>query len=122
MSPLALHHDHAHRQTSPASRHFGYGVRVRPEFRRGDRGPSFQSGCRDTYHNGSGDEVVAVAPARALSWHQVELPQGVSTSSTRLRAVLEGLLEERLLDDAENLHFALEPTIDPGLPFWVAVC
>lgn len=74
------------------------------------------------HHNGSGDEVVAVAPARALSWHQVELPQGVSTSSTRLRAVLEGLLEERLLDDAENLHFALEPTIDPGLPFWVAVC
>lgn len=74
------------------------------------------------HHNGSGDEVVAVVPARALSWHQVELPQGVSTNSTRLRAVLEGLLEERLLDDAENLHFALEPVADPGLPFWVAVC
>ena len=74
------------------------------------------------HHNGSGDEVVAVVPARALSWHQTELPQGVSTTSTRLRAVLEGLLEERLLDDAENLHFALEPEVDPGLPFWVAVC
>ena len=54
------------------------------------------------HHNGSGDEVVAVVPARALSWHQAELPQGVSTTSTRLRAVLEGLLEERLLDEAEK--------------------
>ena len=74
------------------------------------------------HHNGSGDEVVAVVPARALSWHQAELPQGVSTSSTRLRAVMEGLLEERLLDDADTLHFALEPVADQGLPFWVAVC
>ncbi|MEY4883549.1 MAG: putative ral secretion pathway protein component of type secretion system [Pseudomonadota bacterium] len=74
------------------------------------------------HHNGSGDDVVAVVPARALSWHQVELPQGVSPASPRLRAVLEGLLEERLLDEPDTLHFALEPVSDQGLPFWVAVC
>jgi general secretion pathway protein L len=73
-------------------------------------------------NQGAGDEVVAVVPARALSWHTVQLPQGISMNSPRLRPVLIGLLEEHLLDDADNLHFALEPITDPALPFWVAVC
>ncbi|MES2973842.1 MAG: type II secretion system protein GspL [Pseudomonadota bacterium] len=69
-----------------------------------------------------GGEVVAVVPARALSWHQVELPKGSTGSATRLRAVLEGVLEERLLDEPESLHFAVEPGARPGVPAWVAVC
>eukprot|EP01034_Spumella_vulgaris_P002238 gene2238-2913_t len=57
---------------------------------------------------GAGAEVVAVVPAQALSWHQVELPKGTSAASPRLRAVLEGLLEDRLLDEPGDLHFALQ--------------
>lgn len=72
--------------------------------------------------SGAGAEVVAVVPARALSWHQVELPKGLSAASPRLRAVLEGLLEDRLLDEPADLHFALQPQARPGGPVWVAVC
>ncbi len=71
---------------------------------------------------GAGAEVVAVVPARALSWHQVELPKGTSAASPRLRAVLEGLLEDRLLDEPGDLHFALQPHAKPGSPVWVAAC
>ena len=67
-------------------------------------------------------EVVAVVPARALSWQRVTLPPGISLQSPRLRAVLEGLLEERLLDDPAQLHFALQPGARPGTPVWVAIC
>jgi general secretion pathway protein L len=70
---------------------------------------------------GAGSEVVAIAPAAALSWHRVDLPQGTGPRSPKLRAVLEGLLEERLLDDPEALHFALEPK-PAGGSAWVAVC
>ncbi|MBY0455501.1 MAG: general secretion pathway protein GspL [Burkholderiaceae bacterium] len=67
-------------------------------------------------------EVVAVVPARALSWQRVQLPHGVGNQSPRLRAVLEGLLEERLLDEPAQLHFALAPDARPGNSVWVAVC
>ncbi|WP_027994417.1 type II secretion system protein GspL [Simplicispira psychrophila] len=67
-------------------------------------------------------ETVAVVPARALSWQRVQLPQGVGRQSPRLRAVLEGLLEERLLDDPAQLHFALPPDARPGSAVWVAIC
>lgn len=71
---------------------------------------------------GAGAQTVAVVPAAALSWHRVELPKGVGAGSTRLRAVLEGQLEEQLLDEPEALHFALDPQPRPGAPVWVAVC
>lgn len=67
-------------------------------------------------------ETVALVPAQALSWQRVSLPQGVGLASPRLRAVLEGLLEERLLDDPAQLHFALEPQARSGTAIWVAVC
>ncbi|MES2939258.1 MAG: type II secretion system protein GspL [Pseudomonadota bacterium] len=70
---------------------------------------------------GAAAEVVAVVPAQALSWHRVELPKGVAAGSPKLRGVLEGLLEEQLLDDPEALHFALGPPA-AGEPQWVAVC
>ena len=71
-----------------------------------------------------GAEVVAVVPLSALSWHSVALPGGLSATSPRLRAVLGGLLEDRLLDDEEHLHFAVSPSIAsaPGGNTWVAVC
>ena len=74
-------------------------------------------------------EVVAVVPAQALSWHSVQLPRGTlsknflsESSSPRLRAILDGLLEERLLDDPAQLHFALAPSARDDAPVWVAVC
>ncbi len=70
---------------------------------------------------GAGAEVVAVVPVRALSWHRVELPQGITAGSPRLRGVLEGLLEEQLLDDPESLHFAVQPDSVSGA-VWVASC
>ncbi|MBS0508004.1 MAG: general secretion pathway protein GspL [Proteobacteria bacterium] len=71
---------------------------------------------------GRAGEVVAVVPVRALSWQRVTLPQGALGQAQRLRAVLEGLLEEQLLDDPAQLHFALQPGAQAGSPAWVAVC
>ena len=69
-----------------------------------------------------GSEVVAVVPAGQLSWHSVELPRGIGAGSPRLRAVLENLLEERLLDDPGLLHLALAPGAASSGPVWVAAC
>jgi general secretion pathway protein L len=82
---------------------------------------------------GRGAEVVAVLPARALSWHCIALPERVLRSllsgrmePVRARGVLTGVLEEELLDDAEHLHFAVfaaEARPDGAPPqAWVAVC
>ncbi|MGZ5181375.1 MAG: type II secretion system protein GspL [Ramlibacter sp.] len=71
---------------------------------------------------GAGSETVVIVPAAALSWHRVDLPKGTGPRSPRLRAVLEGLLEDRLLDEPEDLHFALEPGAAAERPAWVAVC
>ena len=75
-------------------------------------------------------ELVAVLPAQALSWHQVTLPKGSlkqgtlggAIDSPRLRAVLEGLLEDRLLEEPAELHFALQPDAPADGPVWVAAC
>lgn len=70
----------------------------------------------------AGSEVVAVVPVNKLSWHRVELPKGVGARSPRLRAVLEGLLEEQLLDEPDTLHFALQPQARTDAGAWVATC
>ncbi len=67
-------------------------------------------------------EVVAVIPAAALSWHAVDLPAGKALRGPSLRAVLVGLLEERVLDEAQQLHFALQPHWQAGQTTWIAVC
>lgn len=74
-------------------------------------------------------DVVAMVPARNLSWHQVQLPRGTlkrgflkEADASRLRAVLEGLLEDQLLDEPARLHFALQPQPRTDAPVWVAVC
>ncbi len=77
----------------------------------------------------NGAEVVAVVPAGLLSWHQVELPRGTldrgvfqDSNAPRLRAVLDGMLEDRLLDEPAQLHFAIEPQAKAQTKVWVAAC
>ena len=62
-----------------------------------------------------------VVPVWQLSWQRVALPK---VAPARLRAALDGLLEEHLLDDTAQLHFALEPGARPGQAagIWVAAC
>jgi general secretion pathway protein L len=78
---------------------------------------------------GTAGELVALVPAHKLSWHQVQLPKGSlgrhifqDGGALRLRAVLEGLLEDELLDETELLHFALEPQARADGAVTVAVC
>lgn len=65
------------------------------------------------------DDVVLVLPPRAVSWHRLAIPK---VASARLRAVLDGLLEDRVLSDTNELHYALEPGGRPGHTVWVAAC
>ena len=64
-------------------------------------------------------ELVWVMPPQSVSWHRITLPK---VPAARLRAVLDGLLEERLLSDTTELHFALEPGTKAGAAVWVAAC
>ena len=70
----------------------------------------------------AGTDVTLLLGAAALSWHQLSLPQGSLANSTRLRAVLDGLLEDRLLEEPARMHFALQPDASAGAPVWVAAC
>jgi general secretion pathway protein L len=67
-------------------------------------------------------ETLLLLGAAQLSWHRVQLPKGATANSARLRAVLEGLLEDQLLDDPATLHFALAPAAAKDARTWVAVC
>ena len=76
-----------------------------------------------------GAERVAVVPQVRMSWHRVDLPAGTldkrffqDGGSARLRSVLDGVLEEYLLDDTALLHFAIAPNAQTGAPIWVAAC
>ncbi len=62
---------------------------------------------------------VAVLDSADIAWHRLEvLPRA---PAAKLRAVLAGSLEERLLEDEADLHFALAPQWQAGAPVWVAV-
>ena len=69
-------------------------------------------------------EVVAVVPHSRLSWLTVQLPP--ASHGPRLANVLQGLLEDRLLDDPQQLHLVLAPASDNlarnGGEALVAVC
>ena len=75
--------------------------------------------------SGRTNQVTAVIPVSRLSWHSITLPPGLNVQSrrqqARVRAVLEGLLEEKLLDDASTLHLALD-SAPGGQSYWVAAC
>lgn len=77
----------------------------------------------------AGGEIVAMVPATQLSWHRLDLPKGTLERSffqegghSRLRSVIEGLIEDRLLDEPAQLHFAIEPRAQALTPTWVAAC
>lgn len=68
------------------------------------------------------DKTILVAPVQALSWHQIDLPK---IPRARLRAALDGLLEDRLLDDTSAMSFALSPDAPLGKAatgVWVVAC
>ena len=65
------------------------------------------------------DALVLVVPARALSWHGLKLPP---VSASRQRAALEGMLEDRLLDDPATLALAVSPQRRPDGSTLVAAC
>ncbi len=64
------------------------------------------------------DTVVLVLAETDVSWHRVDIPRA---PAARLRAALLGVLEESLLEDDEQLHFALAADAVAGQPGWVAV-
>ena len=77
----------------------------------------------------SHDDVVVVVPVRRLSWQVVQLPKGTLARSViaqgdspRLRTVMEGLIEEHVLDEPADLHLALSPLARESEPVTVAVC
>jgi len=61
--------------------------------------------------------VVAVLADADVSWHRITLPKA---PAARLRAALGGVLEEALLEDADDVHLALAPAAAAGQPTWVA--
>lgn len=61
--------------------------------------------------------VIAVLSDTDVSWHSITLPKA---PAARLRAALEGVLEENLLDDADAVHLALAPQAVAGQKAWVA--
>jgi general secretion pathway protein L len=64
-------------------------------------------------------QAMAIVPAAMLSWQRIDVPKA---PAGRMRAALGGLLEDKLLDEPENLHLALQPEAKPGSAAWVAVC
>ena len=69
-------------------------------------------------------EVVAVVPHSRMSWLKVQLPP--ASHGPRLTSVLQGLLEDRLLDDPQQLHLVLPPNSQAlartGGTTWVVAC
>jgi general secretion pathway protein L len=61
--------------------------------------------------------VIAVLADADVSWHRITLPKA---PAARLRAALGGVLEEALLEDADDVHLALAPAATAGQETWVA--
>jgi general secretion pathway protein L len=61
--------------------------------------------------------VIAVLADADVSWHRITLPKA---PAARLRAALGGVLEDALLEDADDVHLALAPAATAGEPTWVA--
>ena len=63
-------------------------------------------------------QVVLMLAEGDVSWHRVDVPKA---PPARLRAALLGVMEEALLEEDENLHFAVAEGSVAGQPGWVAV-
>ena len=64
------------------------------------------------------DQLVLVVPPQALAWAVIDLPK---VPPARLRAALDGALEETLLEEPTALHYALPAQARPGRRTPVAV-
>lgn len=64
------------------------------------------------------DAAVVVLSDHDVSWHRLTIPKA---PPSRLRAAIAGALEEQLLEDTDQLHFALAPGFAAGQAGWVAV-
>lgn len=64
------------------------------------------------------ETAVVVLSDHDVSWHRLTIPKA---PPARLRAAIAGALEEQLLEDPEQLHFALAPGFSGGQAGWVAV-
>jgi general secretion pathway protein L len=64
----------------------------------------------------SADNLVAVLGDHDVSWHRMPVPKA---PKGKVRAALQGALEEHLLDDADAVHVALEPGATGGQQAWV---
>lgn len=64
------------------------------------------------------DSLVLMPAEADVAWQRLDLPR----AGRQLREALAGVLEEQLLDDPEQLAFAVQPQAVPGEPAWVAVC
>jgi len=62
--------------------------------------------------------VMLVLAEPDVSWHRIDIPKA---PPARLRAALLGVMEESLLEDDDQLHFALAHDAVAGQPGWVAV-
>ncbi len=82
------------------------------------RGAAEHGGCAPSLLPADND-VILVLPPRAVSWHRAALPK---VAAARLRAALDGVLEDQLLNDPAELHFAIAPGSRPGQTLWVAAC
>jgi general secretion pathway protein L len=69
-------------------------------------------------------EVAAlIVPPQALSWHLAALPKlPRGSSAQKQQAVLTGVLEEQLLDDAAQVHLVACPALSSDGKTWVAAC
>lgn len=65
------------------------------------------------------DATILVVPVQKISYHALTLPQA---PKARLRAALEGLLEDRLLEAPETQALALAPDAQARHNSWVASC
>jgi general secretion pathway protein L len=62
-------------------------------------------------------EVVLLVDEADVSWRRIDIPKA---PLARLRAALAGMLEEVLLEDDNDIHFAIAPQAKPGSNGWVA--
>jgi general secretion pathway protein L len=65
------------------------------------------------------DTVLAVMQDADVSWHPVTLPK---VAQAKLRPLLIGSLEEALLGEAEQTHFAIQHGWQGNQAAWVATC
>jgi general secretion pathway protein L len=63
------------------------------------------------------DSVVVVVAPSDVAWHRVALPK---VGANQMRAALVGILEDQLLADSDDLHFAVAPKPVSAGPTWVA--